>query len=112
MLTSGTWKMTALKTDDDGNGSFETDGFALFPSCVKDNFFTFKTGGDFITDEGATKCDPSDDQTQTSTWAFTSNETKITIDGDVYIIEQISSSTLVIKSEVATNGVEITLVKR
>ncbi|HEX4849319.1 MAG TPA: hypothetical protein VFV08_00870, partial [Puia sp.] len=83
MLTSGTWKMTALHSDTDGNGSFETDEFSGFPSCVQDNFFTFKSGGDFITDDGATKCDPADDQTQTSSWAFSQNETKITIDGDL-----------------------------
>jgi hypothetical protein len=36
----------------------------------------------YITDEGATKCDPMDPQTSTANWSFNANQTKVTIDGD------------------------------
>ncbi|MFN2440811.1 MAG: hypothetical protein ABR503_16520, partial [Chitinophagaceae bacterium] len=40
MLTSGSWKLTAVVSDDDANGSYETDDFASFSDCYKDNYYT------------------------------------------------------------------------
>ena len=53
MLTTGTWKITAIMTDNDGNGSYEFDTYQLIPACGKDNFLTFKTNGELDTDEVA-----------------------------------------------------------
>ena len=41
LLTSGSWRLTAVVADEDGNGTYETDDFASFPDCFKDNYYTF-----------------------------------------------------------------------
>ena len=113
ILTSGTWKLTALVEDNDGNGSFETDIYASFPACQKDDFITFKNNAKVDTDEGPTKCSPSDPQTETSNWQFTSNETSIIIDSETFSIEELNNSTFQIKQVIpGVYGGMVTLTKR
>ena len=75
-----------------------TDLFAFMPDCVKDNYLTFNENGTLVSDEGATKCEPDDPQTETGTWEFMNNETqlKMTSDGDseIYAIDQLTNSTM------------------
>jgi len=47
LLTSGSWKFTALHEDEDGDGVFERDVYSQFEACFKDNYYTFKTNGQF-----------------------------------------------------------------
>lgn len=112
ILTNGSWKITAIMVDEDGNGSYETDEYAIMPSCVKDNYLVFKTGGDLELNEGVSKCDVNDPQTQTTDWSLSQNETRITIDSDEYIIDVLNSSTLRVKDDVPAYGMMITLTKR
>lgn len=97
LLTSGSWKLTATIVDDDGNGSYETDAFAGFLNCFKDNFYTFHSNGDLELDEGPAKCDPGDPQTMTTSWAFTQNQSHLEIESDEYAIEELNESTLKLK---------------
>lgn len=53
------------------------DLYKTMDACDKDNTMTFKTDKTFVTDEGATKCDPKAPQTETGTWALIDSETKI-----------------------------------
>ena len=100
LITTGTWKLVALTQspghDIDGDGTIDTDVFVFYDDCEKDNFYVFKRNGDYVGNEGATKCDPSDPQAATTHWQFSDNETKIIIDGDIGTIEELSSSLLVI----------------
>ena len=48
--------------------------------CDLDNIRRFETTGTFTVDEGATKCDPNDDQTNMAFWAFYDSETKLILD--------------------------------
>lgn len=92
LLTDHSWKITASTVtpgiEDPFTGNLVTnlyDWAFISPDCVKDDFYTFKTDGNMILDEGATKCDATDPQTTTSTWAFNNSETIITVtdsDGD------------------------------
>ena len=75
LLTGGTWKLTESRSDTDGDGTLESD---LEP-CSADDTINFTTAGTFTTDEGATKCDPSDDQTSSGTWALSSEDKVLTI---------------------------------
>lgn len=80
LLTDGSWKMTAasISPAQDFNGDgVPDDFFQTFPACEKDNVLTFKEGGTWVDDEGATKCDAADPQSTTGTWAFKENESKI-----------------------------------
>lgn len=112
ILTSGTWKLTAWIYDDDGNGSYESDFFVLLPSCFTDNYYTFKNNGQVETNENTSKCDPADPQTVTTPWQFTQTETRLVMDGDEYIIDALTNTTLRIKDDMATYGSMITFTKR
>ncbi|HEX6191768.1 MAG TPA: lipocalin family protein [Chitinophagaceae bacterium] len=112
LLTNGTWKITAIASDDDGNGSYETDDYASFPTCLKDNFYTFKSGGALDMDEAAVKCDPADPQINTTAWQLTQNDNRLMLDGDEYVIDQLNATTLKFKDPAATFGTLFTMTKR
>jgi hypothetical protein len=78
-----------------------SDFFGLFlEDCEKDDVFLFTSSGQYRIDEGATKCDPSDQQIkEQGTWAFNSAKTVITVtqaDGGSYDINisELSATTL------------------
>jgi hypothetical protein len=101
LLTTGSWKVTASVSDNDGNGTYETNEFALFSACFVDNIFTFKTNGQLELDEGPTKCDVMDPQIETVAWQFTNNEMNIMVDSDTYDITELSSTTFKIKENLS-----------
>ena len=68
LITQASWKFSTATV----NG---TDVSSLINSCQKDNVLTFSsTGGTGTLDEGPTKCNTGDPQTQNFTWSFTNNE--------------------------------------
>ena len=99
LLTSGTWKLTAVVADDDGNGTYETDNFAGFSLCFTDNIWSFGASSVATMDEGPTKCSPTDPQTETTTWQFTQNESYLKIWNDEWKLEELTASTLKWKEE-------------
>jgi hypothetical protein len=112
MLTSGTWKLTAAVTDQDGDGTFETNEYDGFDACFTDNVWSFNTNGSAVVDEGATKCDPSDPQVQTDSWQLTNSETNLSFAGDTYLVEQLDANTLILKlSFGATSSSKVTFTK-
>lgn len=115
ILTTGQWKMSALTLtppiDMDGDGTPDTDAFTLMEPCDRDNFFIFKKGGEMETNEGVSKCDDSHPQVKMSTWAFSNNETEITIDGLLCTIQELTSSQLRVKAPVASSIGDMTYVR-
>lgn len=102
LITAGKWQMSAATLTMNDNGVDTTyDFFADMEACEKDDFMTFGTDGNGSEDEGATKCDPADDQTTSGKWSFYDNETKliITVDGDADTadIVELTESTLKLK---------------
>jgi hypothetical protein len=96
LLTAKAWKTTAM-TINPGiaiipGGPVITDLFAFFDPCEKDDTEKFNTGGTGVSDEGATKCDPTDPQTSNFTWSFSNNETKIVWDGELSDIMQLDET--------------------
>jgi hypothetical protein len=112
-ITTGTWKITAQTAnpalDWDGDGDVETNLFADTEACLKDNFITFKTNGTAEENEGATKCDPLDDQIYNMTWNFSANETKIVVDGDEFTLVELTATKLTISFTVVDAGVTYTI---
>jgi hypothetical protein len=100
LLTSGSWIPTNLLLND-------TSFWDIMPACSKDDFFTFKSDGTYITDEGATKCDPMDPQTSTANWSFNANQTKVTIDGDEGDIAELTETVLRVRMMDSTDVIEI-----
>lgn len=113
LLTTGNWKITTSENDDDANGTYETDNYALFDDCFKDNIFTFKTGGQLDLDEGPSKCDPLDPQTETVPWQLTNNDNTLVVDGESYDILELNNSTLRFKENLtAGRSSRVTFTKR
>jgi hypothetical protein len=91
LLTSGKWKLT-------GQSSSGQDSFGTLDACTKDNLETYTTDGKFVIDEGSTKCDSDDPQTQTLSYILSAdNKTLKLKDGDDVLdfkILELSKTTL------------------
>jgi Lipocalin-like domain len=70
LLTTGTWKFSTATVGG-------ADASSAIEACKKDNILTFVSNGTGSLDEGTTKCNSGDAQTNPFTWAFQSNETVI-----------------------------------
>ena len=85
LLTNKNWVMTAATIDPSlpvlGGGT-TTNLYNQFPSCTKDNILIFKTDKTMNFDEGATKCNVSDPQTEPGSWLFNTTETILSITQD------------------------------
>ena len=107
MLTGKNWKVTAATVSVDNAPA--KDFFGQVPDCSKDDFTNYAADGKVTFDVGATKCAANEAQTQSGTWTFTDNETKLSVTQDndptVYTISELTSSKLVLSAtETFTNG--------
>jgi hypothetical protein len=89
LISAKKWTPAAITID----GS---DAWGLVDDCSKDDFTLYKADGTYIEDDGATKCDPADDQQYISTWKFIENETKIVTDSDTAKITELTATKLVL----------------
>ncbi|GAA3943784.1 lipocalin family protein [Hymenobacter algoricola] len=71
-----TWYLTArMRTYPGTNENL----FAGYPTCSRDDFYSFQATGKLLFDNGVEKCLPSEPQTVTGTWSVSANDTKISI---------------------------------
>lgn len=87
LLTGKNWKITAATIDPaidwNDNGTLVTDIYAQLAPCEQDDLTKFNTNFTVTEDEGAIKCDSLAPQTtNTAIWAWSTNETVLTIDND------------------------------
>jgi hypothetical protein len=68
LLSTGTWKFSSATV-----GGIPVS--SQLQSCQKDNIMTFTSTGTGTIDEGGSKCNTGDPQTQPFTWNFASSET-------------------------------------
>ena len=94
LLTSGSWKLTAVVSDNDADGTYETDDYAGFPDCYKDNFYIFHTNGVLEMNEGPFMCDPTDPQTETTNWQLINNDANLMIWNDTWEVLELTNTTL------------------
>lgn len=102
LLTSSAWLIS--KYEEKLNSGAYVDDFPNWASCDKDDKTIFATNNVVTYDEGATKCDVSDPQTETGSWAFTENETKLIVDGETITIEQLDENNLIVVSSYTFSG--------
>lgn len=76
LITAKNWRLTASTLLESGKTT-PTDEYALMSDCEKDNFVRFSADKEFTINEGATKCNSNAPQSETSTWRFNSDQTKI-----------------------------------
>jgi hypothetical protein len=68
LITQGNWKFSKAMM-----GSMDVSG--MITGCQKDNTLTFQTTGNGTIDEGLSKCNDGDPQTNPFTWNFANSET-------------------------------------
>ena len=113
LLTAAPWKRTALIStpayDWNADGTSSTDVLSIMWPCEKDNLDIYKTNGIIETDEGPTKCNPSDPQVWTATWMLVDNESKIRFDNSYeYVLDEVTATTLRLSVTFIENGVTYT----
>ncbi len=111
MLVGKNWVMTAL-TIDPALPVIGSNIYNQIDACTKDDITKFTADGKATFDEGATKCNVSDPQTTTGTWALNTTETvlSITDDGSTtsVTLKSISSSKVVGTYQLVDSGVTYT----
>ena len=89
-------------------GTQISDFYAQLDNCSKDDLEKYNTNNTVTYDEGPTKCDPTDPQTQTSPWSFNSDETILTVDGESYKILTLTSTQLKMSFSELIDGINYT----
>ncbi|UYZ61971.1 hypothetical protein [Hymenobacter weizhouensis] len=77
VITAKNWRVSADIAEFNGRTFDLYADPTVYEPCRKDDFAKFNTDKTVKFDEGISKCDPTDPQTVTENWEFTSNETKI-----------------------------------
>lgn len=112
LITNGSWHISAYTVDPaidyDGDGTDETNIYAVMEQCIKDDHTTFFAGGTGELDEGPTKCDPGDPQSTPLTWSITPDETQLEVEGIQYLIESLTESQMMLKEIEVISTVSVT----
>jgi hypothetical protein len=116
LLTTGNWKLTSDYLDPgydvNGDGIADHEMINFYDACEKDNTLTFKSDGTVTIDEGPTKCNPTDPQSQSTTWKFVNNESQLDVgpvgSDNVVDLVQLSTTVLKIKETYTSQGVTYT----
>jgi hypothetical protein len=104
-ITKAPWKVVEYRDKVNDEAWFIDE----FVSCERDNSLTFSKDGVVVIDEGATKCNPDDVQSETISCGFFENEKKIVIfldDGPGTILT-LDANTLKILYEIDEGGDKI-----
>jgi hypothetical protein len=97
LLTQKSWLISNAEERTGTEPWSQDAGWSSSPACEKDDVTVFKTNFTYETNEGATKCNTSDPQIINSgTWAFSDNETKLNLDGDLLTIERLDETNLIL----------------
>lgn len=116
LLTTGNWKLTSdyidPAVDVDGDGVADHEVLSFYDDCDKDDFIKFKSDGTVTFDEGPLKCNPSDPQSENSTWKFANNETQLVVgdasSGETVTLVELSATVLKFKTSFSLQGVTYT----
>lgn len=103
LITSGKWKIVSDMSRT-GSGAWQED-IGTYGACELDDFILFNTDNTLEINEGVTKCDPLDPQFEMGIWAFTDNETKLSLDGTPATLDELTSTTLSFTISTFFNGV-------
>ena len=114
-MLSGKWKVIAQTVspgiDWDFDGDIDTDLYIILDACIKDNYGIFKPDGTGEDNEGPTKCDLTDPQTSSFSWSLKNNDSILVMDGDEFTIDQLTESTMKLRTSDGGSTVILTLQK-
>jgi hypothetical protein len=104
LISTGTWKFSTATVSG-------ADVSAFLNTCQKDNILTFSAGGSGTLDEGASKCNAGDPQSNPFTWNFASNETVLHVSTVLFTggssdfnIVALSETQLVLSQNITVSG--------
>jgi hypothetical protein len=104
LLSQATWKFSAATVGG-------TDVSAFLQTCQKDNILAFIAAGTGTIDEGTTKCNGADPQSNPFTWNFQSAETILFISATLFTggsstftLVSLSETQLVVSQNVTVSG--------
>ena len=112
ILINGSWKINAAVSDEDGDGTYETNNYLDFDACSTDDYYIFHNDGKLEINEGPSKCDLSDPQTISLNWQLANNETILIVDSEAHTIETLNNTTLKIKYSIMGMNSLTTFTKR
>jgi hypothetical protein len=115
ILTTGKWRTVAQTVspaiDWDGDGDLDTDLHVITDACIKDDYAIFRTDGSVEENEGPSKCDAADPQSEILSWSLKNNDMILVVDGQDFTIEQMSETTMKLKIQEFGVTVSATLQK-
>jgi hypothetical protein len=104
LIAQGTWKFSAATV-----GGSDVSG--LLQTCQKDNVLTFVAAGSGTVDEGLTKCNMADPQTNPFTWSFASSETILNVSAtlftggsSVFTVVSLTETQLIVSQNITVGG--------
>jgi len=110
----GTWQLKSLNCDPaiDWFGTTVTNVYAQLPACVKDDLVIIQGNNTYLEDEGNSKCQGSDPQTVSGTWALNPAQTILSVsrDGDTesWSLSNLGKSEFTAEYEIEDGGVTYT----
>lgn len=87
------------------NGNVVTDISAGVPECILDDIEIFYDDGTGSLDEGPTKCNPLDPQSEDFMWFFNSEETTLTYDDETFNLNTLTKDTLAISTQIEGSSI-------
>lgn len=90
IITTGTWRLTGFTAYEiTGN----IDVYSTYTSCRKDDYLKFNKDGSAEINEGLTKCNSTDPQSQLIQWKFLDDSgNRIEINGEEYIVDTLDDN--------------------
>ena len=111
LLTAKGWRLSTITASLGGTPLPSS----LLPACNNDDTYKFNLDKTVIQDAGATKCNSTDPQTQAGTWAFNTDQSKLTItvpnsllNGEADV-KELTASTLHLYGTQTISGAPITI---
>ncbi|MGI4741031.1 MAG: hypothetical protein ACRYG7_38170 [Janthinobacterium lividum] len=113
LLTAKPWQASTVNLTLSG---IPIPSSQFITACQLDNTYKFNTDKTLVIDEGATKCNTTDPQTTSGTWAFSNtDQTKVTLvvpgsvfNGD-FDIKTLSATTLQLNTTQSLSGLSYTI---
>ena len=104
LIVQGSWKFSSATVGG-------TDVSAFLQSCQKDNTMAFASAGTGTADEGLTKCNSGDPQTNPFTWNFQNEETILFISATLFTggnstfsLVTLTDNQLVVSQDITVSG--------
>ena len=110
LISQSTWKFSAATV-----GGTNVSG--SLQACQKDNIMTFVAAGTGTIDEGPTKCNSGDPQTNPFTWNFVSSETVVHVSAVLFTggsndftIVSLTATELIVSQVISSQTVVVTFI--